>query len=73
MENIVIGIEGMVGAGKTSICKNLIKKIDNSIILHGGNIYRAIVYGMAKTKISTKAAEQELRKSKEDLVWRRIS
>lgn len=54
MENIVIGIEGMVGAGKTSICKNLIKKIDNSIILHGGNIYRAIVYGMAKTKISTK-------------------
>lgn len=53
MENIVIGIEGMVGAGKTSICRNLIKKIDNSIILHGGNIYRAIVYGMAKTKIST--------------------
>lgn len=52
MENIVIGIEGMVGAGKTSICRNLIKKIDNSIILHGGNIYRAIVYGMAKTKIS---------------------
>lgn len=51
MKNIVIGIEGMVGAGKTSICKNLIRKIDNSIILHGGNIYRAIVYGMAKNKI----------------------
>jgi len=48
MENIVIGIEGTVGAGKTSICRKLLEKIENSIILHGGNIYRAIVYGMAK-------------------------
>ena len=51
MENIVIGIEGTVGAGKTSICRKLLEKIDNSIILHGGEIYRAIVYGMMKTKI----------------------
>lgn len=50
MENIVIGIEGTVGAGKTSICRKLLDKIENSIILHGGNIYRAIVYGMAKSK-----------------------
>jgi len=50
MENIVIGIEGTVGAGKTSICRKLLEKIDNSIILHGGNIYRAIVYGMAKSR-----------------------
>lgn len=49
MENIVIGIEGTVGAGKTSICRKLLDKIENSIILHGGNIYRAIVYGMAKS------------------------
>lgn len=49
-KNIVIGIEGKVGAGKTSICKNLLNKIDNSIIIHGGNIYRAIVYGMMKEK-----------------------
>ena len=48
MENIVIGIEGTVGAGKTSISRVLLEKIDNSIILHGGNIYRAIVYGMSK-------------------------
>lgn len=50
MENIVIGIEGTVGAGKTSICRKLLDKIENSIILHGGNIYRAIVYGMAKSR-----------------------
>ena len=51
MENIVIGIEGTVGAGKTSICKELLKKIENSIIIHGGEIYRAIVYGMIKSNI----------------------
>ena len=50
MENIVIGIEGTVGSGKTSICRNLLDKIENSIILHGGNIYRAIVYGMSKSR-----------------------
>lgn len=49
MGNIVIGIEGTVGAGKTSICRMLLDKIENSIILHGGNIYRAIVYGMSKS------------------------
>ena len=50
MNNIVIGIEGTVGAGKTSIAKELLEKIENSIILHGGNIYRAIVYGMLNSK-----------------------
>ena len=50
MENIVIGIEGTVGAGKTSMCRVLLNKIENSIILHGGNIYRAIVYGMSKSR-----------------------
>ena len=29
MENIVIGIEGTVGAGKTSISRVLLEKIDN--------------------------------------------
>ena len=46
--NIVIGIEGTVGAGKTSICKKILKEIENSIIIHGGDIYRGIVYGMLK-------------------------
>lgn len=51
MNNIVIGIEGTVGAGKTSIARELLKNIENSIILHGGEIYRAIVYGMMQNKI----------------------
>ena len=51
MENIVIGIEGTVGAGKTSICRELLRDIENSIIIHGGEIYRAIVYGMMQNKI----------------------
>lgn len=55
MDNIVIGIEGTVGSGKTSICRSLLDKIDNSIILHGGNIYRAIVYGMLKNEIKQTA------------------
>lgn len=48
MKNIVIGIEGLVGSGKTSICKELIKYIPNSIILDGGNLYRGIVYALMK-------------------------
>ena len=50
--NIVIGIEGLVGSGKTSICKNLLNYIPNSIVLHAGNIYRAITYQIVKEKIS---------------------
>ena len=45
-DNIVIGIEGLVGSGKTSICRELLKFIPNSIILHGGNLYRGIIYAL---------------------------
>ena len=48
MSNLVIGIEGLVGAGKTSICRRLIKIMPNTILVNGGNIYRAIVYNMMK-------------------------
>lgn len=48
MRNIVIGIEGLVGSGKTSICRELLHKLPNSIILHGGNLYRGIVYAFMK-------------------------
>ncbi len=48
MNNIVIGIEGLVGAGKTSISRELLNKMPNSILLHGGNLYRAIVYALMK-------------------------
>lgn len=50
-ENIVIGIEGLVGSGKTSICRELLQIIPNSIIMHGGNLYRAIVYALLKKGI----------------------
>ena len=44
--NIVIGIEGLVGSGKTSICRELLNKDENSVLIHGGNLYRAIVYAV---------------------------
>ena len=44
MSNLVIGIEGLVGAGKTSICRELIKKMPNTVLVNGGNLYRAIIY-----------------------------
>ena len=43
-KNIVIGIEGLVGSGKTSICREMLKRDKNAILLNGGNLYRAIVY-----------------------------
>lgn len=49
MSNIVIGIEGLVGSGKTTICRNLLNYIPNSVILHGGNLYRGIVYALMNT------------------------
>ena len=62
MSNIVIGIEGLVGSGKTSICKELIKYIPNSIILHGGNLYRGIVYALMNN-----AKEIDLNNLKENI------
>lgn len=50
MKNIVIGIEGLVGSGKTSICRELLNYIPNSMILHGGNLYRGIVYALMNKK-----------------------
>ena len=48
MENIVIGIEGMVGAGKTAICRELTNLIPNSIFIDASEIYRGIVYAAIK-------------------------
>ena len=48
MQNIVIGIEGLVGAGKTSICREMLNYLPNAVLLNGGNLYRAIVYIMMK-------------------------
>lgn len=63
MANLVIGIEGLVGAGKTSICRELLKSIPNSILFHGGNLYRAIVYAMMKNGKTL----EELKKQGKDL------
>lgn len=47
--NIVVGIEGPVGSGKTSICREILNRYDNFVLVNGGNIYRAIVYAIMKT------------------------
>ncbi|MEF2619504.1 MAG: (d)CMP kinase [Clostridia bacterium] len=61
-EHIVIGIEGLVGAGKTSICKKLLKKIPNTVLLHGGNLYRAIVYTLLQEEKNILKLKFKLRK-----------
>ena len=61
MENIVIGIEGLVGAGKTSICRKLVKILPNTILLNGGNLYRAIVYVMMKSGASLENLKTQAR------------
>lgn len=50
--HIVIGIEGLVGAGKTSICRQLLKENKDAILLNGGNLYRAIVYTLMQKEPS---------------------
>lgn len=45
-ENIVIGIEGLVGSGKTTICREMLDIMPQAVFLNGGNLYRAIVYIM---------------------------
>ena len=52
MENMVIGIEGMVGAGKTSICKELTNMIQNSIFIDASEIYRGIVQAAIKSGLN---------------------
>lgn len=63
MANLVIGIEGLVGSGKTSICRELIKEIPNTVLLNGGNLYRAIVYAM----IQNGSKIEELKKQGKNL------
>ncbi len=51
MKNIVIGIEGMVGAGKTSICNELLDLIPNSIFVDGSKIYRALIEALHESSL----------------------
>ena len=57
MKNIVIGIEGMVGAGKTSICDELLNLIPNSIFVDGSKIYRALIEALHMAKDSLRFDE----------------
>lgn len=57
MNNIVIGIEGMVGAGKTSICDELLNLIPNSIFVDGSKIYRALIEALHMAKDSLRFDE----------------
>ena len=61
MGNLVIGIEGYVGAGKSAICKELLNKIPNSIILQGGNFYRAIVFALMSSGINLEKLKQNMK------------
>lgn len=71
-KNIVIGIEGLVGSGKTSICREFLKKDKNSILLNGGNLYRAIVYTIMQKepnlfKLKRLLKNADIKKYMEDL------
>ena len=66
MSNIIIGIEGLVGAGKTSICRELLKIIPNSVFVNCGNLYRAIVAvlirnGNTLTELKDNASQIDLK------------
>lgn len=71
-KNIVIGIEGLVGSGKTSVCRELLKRDKNSILLNGGNLYRAIVYTVMQKesnlfKLKRLLKNADIKKYMEDL------
>ena len=67
MSNIVIGIEGLVGSGKTTICRKLLDYIPNSVILHGGNLYRGIVYALMNTNKELSKDLNSLKDSLKDI------
>ena len=58
-QNKVIGIEGPVGSGKTSICRRLLNIVPNTVLVNGGNIYRAIVYAIMNSGITIEELEEK--------------
>lgn len=63
MNNLVIGIEGHVGAGKTAICKELLNEIPNSILLQGGNLYRGIAYALLRSGANLEELKQNMKQT----------
>lgn len=72
MEHIVIGIEGLVGSGKTSICRELLNKIPNSIVFHGGNLYRGIIFALMKSNKELSKNMQNLKVNLEQVDIKKI-
>lgn len=52
MGNFVIGVEGEVGSGKTTMCKELTKLLPNTVFIDGGMIYKGIMLALRKTKLT---------------------
>lgn len=67
MNNIVIGIEGLVGSGKTSMCRELLNEIPNSIVFHGGNLYRGIIYAVMNSNKELGSNMQNLKQMMQDV------
>lgn len=63
MKNLVIGIEGHVGAGKTAICKELLNQIPNSILLQGGNLYRGIAYALLRSGANIEELKKNMKQT----------
>lgn len=61
-KNRVIGIEGLVGAGKTALCKQLLNFLPGSILLSGGDIYRAVVFGIQQSGMQLEQMQEKLLK-----------
>lgn len=63
MENLVIGVEGLVGSGKTSSCRELLNFVPNSIFLQGGNLYRGIVFALISSGIHLEQLKEKVKNS----------
>lgn len=72
MDNIVIGIEGLVGSGKTSMCRELLNEIPNSIVFHGGNLYRGIIYAVMNSNKKLGSNMQNLKQMMQDVDIKKI-
>ena len=59
-ENIVIGVEGMVSSGKSSMCKELIKLIPNCIYIDTGYIYRGIILAISRNGIDISSTNENM-------------
>ena len=48
--------------GKTSICRELLNRIPDSVVIHGGNLYRGIVYSLISENKEMLSNMEELKK-----------